>query len=88
MKNKKVNFIIILFLGVFGVHKFMEGNIKQGLIYLFTGGVFGIGWIVDVIKALFELIRENSSSNNLINNSVKDEQVINKENYISEKDNN
>ena len=88
MKNKKVNFIIILFLGVFGVHKFMEGNIKQGLIYLFTGGVFGIGWIVDVIKALFELIRENSSSNNLINNSVKDEQVINKENYTSEKDNN
>ena len=33
-------------------HKFYEGKIGMGIIYLFTGGLFGIGWIIDIISLL------------------------------------
>lgn len=57
MDTKKVTdgqleFVITLFLGIFGGHKFMKKDFKMGFIYLFTAGLFGIGWIVDVFKCL------------------------------------
>ena len=42
-------FIICLLFGWLGVHKFMEKKTGMGLLYLFTFGLFGIGWIVDCI---------------------------------------
>lgn len=48
---KWVDFLIILFLGPFGVHKFMQGDVRTGLLYLFTIGFFGIGWFIDVVTA-------------------------------------
>lgn len=50
--NKKTRLLIVIFLGVFGVHKFIDKDYKMGLIYLFTGGLCGIGWIIDIIKEL------------------------------------
>ena len=44
--NKKTRLLIVIFLGVFGVHKFIDKDYKMGLIYLFTGGLCGIGWIL------------------------------------------
>ena len=49
MTKKQMNLIITIFLGMFGVHKFIEKNNKMGFIYLFTLGLFGIGWIIDVV---------------------------------------
>lgn len=83
MKNKTTNFIIVLFLGILGIHKFIEGNTKLGIIYLFTGGLFGIGWIIDIIKALAELINDNASAKSRENKVVKEEIVIDRENNIS-----
>lgn len=50
--EKKKDLLIVIFGGVFGLHKFIKGDIKMGIIYLFTAGLFGIGWIIDIIKVL------------------------------------
>lgn len=52
MKNKWVAFVLCFFLGVFGAHKFYEGKVGMGILYIFTGGLCGIGVIVDLIKIL------------------------------------
>ncbi len=52
--NKWVAFLLCLFLGGLGAHKFYEGKIGMGILYLFTAGLFGIGWLVDTIKILFK----------------------------------
>ena len=52
MKNKWVAFLLCLFVGYFGIHKFYEGRVGLGILYLFTGGLFGIGWFIDCIVLL------------------------------------
>ena len=49
-KDKWVAFFLCLFLGYLGAHRFYEGKTGTGLLYFFTGGLFGIGWIVDLIR--------------------------------------
>ena len=51
-KDKWVAFILCFFFGVFGAHCFYEGRVGAGLLRLFTGGLFGIGWLVDLITIL------------------------------------
>ena len=53
-KNKWVAFFLCLFLGIFGAHKFYEGKIGIGILYLLTGGLVGIGWLIDVFVLLFK----------------------------------
>ena len=48
-KNKTVALLLAIFLGGIGAHRFYVGKVGTGIIYLFTGGVFGIGWIIDII---------------------------------------
>ena len=31
---------------------YYEGKAGMGILYLFTGGLFGIGWIIDIIALL------------------------------------
>lgn len=51
-KNKWVVLLLCLFLGFLGAHKFYEGKVGMGILYLFTLGLFGIGLIVDLIVIL------------------------------------
>lgn len=53
-KNKWVAFCLCLFLGIFGAHKFYEGKAGLGVLYIFTAGLFCIGWMVDLITLLFK----------------------------------
>lgn len=51
-KNKWIALLLWFFLGVFGGHKFYEGKIGMGILYIFTLGLFGIGLLVDLIVLL------------------------------------
>ena len=53
-KNKWVSFFLCLFLGYLGVHKFYEGKVLLGIVYILTAGLFGIGLIYDLIVLLFK----------------------------------
>ena len=48
MKSKLVAYLLWLFLGYLGIHKFYLEQWGWGVIYLFTGGLFGIGWLIDL----------------------------------------
>lgn len=50
--DKWVSFILCLLFGYFGAHKFYEGNIGMGILYLLTGGLCGIMWVIDCIIIL------------------------------------
>lgn len=53
-KNKWVALLLCIFFGFFGAHKFYEGRILLGIVYLFTAGLFGIGWFIDILVLLFK----------------------------------
>ena len=42
-----VAWILLTFLGLFGIHRMYMGKWLTGLLYLVTGGLFVIGWIYD-----------------------------------------
>ena len=47
--NRFWGILITLLLGEFGVHRFLAGKIGTGFIWLCTGGLCDIGWLVDFI---------------------------------------
>ena len=51
-RDKWVAFVLAFFLGFFGAHRFYEGRTGTAILWLFTGGLFGIGWLVDWITIL------------------------------------
>jgi len=42
-----LSWILLTFLGFFGIHRFYMGKWVSGLIYLCTGGLLGIGYVYD-----------------------------------------
>ncbi len=53
-RNKWVALVLCILLGVFGAHKFYEGKIGMGILYLFTGGLCCIGVFIDFFTLLFK----------------------------------
>ena len=51
-KRKLPAFLLCLFLGVFGLHRFYVGKVATGLIQLFTVGGFVIWWLIDRLVIL------------------------------------
>lgn len=48
-RNKWTSFFLCLFFGWVGAHKFYESKPVFGVVYLLTCGLFGIGWVADMI---------------------------------------
>lgn len=53
-------FIITLFFGWMGAHKFMEKKTGMGILYLCTLGLFGIGWMVDIFLSAIPLLKSQN----------------------------
>ncbi len=44
--------ILCVMFGIFGVHYFYVRRYRMGLLYLFTAGLFGIGYVFDIIRII------------------------------------
>jgi TM2 domain-containing membrane protein YozV len=54
-----LSWILLTFLGIFGVHRFYLGKWVTGIVYLLSGGLFGIGYLYD-LWTLNEQIHERN----------------------------
>ena len=52
-KNIWIAIILCYFLGMFGAHRFYVGKSGTGVLWIFTAGAFGIGWLVDLFSLIF-----------------------------------
>lgn len=52
-RSRVMAFLLCFFLGLWGVHKFYLGKNGMGVLYLFTFGLCGYGWLVDLFILLF-----------------------------------
>ncbi|MFV0554613.1 MAG: NINE protein [Mangrovibacterium sp.] len=48
MKSKGIAYLLWFFLGAFSIHRFYVGKVGTGILYLLTGQLLGIGWIIDL----------------------------------------
>ena len=51
-KSRTIVLLLGIFLGELGFHRFYVGKVGTGLLYLFTCGLFGIGWVIDIIMII------------------------------------
>lgn len=59
-KKKWVAFILAVTLGMFGFHRFYVGKNLTGILYFFTFGLFGIGWLVDCVLIFVGSFRDKA----------------------------
>jgi TM2 domain-containing membrane protein YozV len=57
-----IAWILQTFLGIFGIHRFYLGKIGTGLIWLFTGGLLGVGYIYDFCTLNGQVDERNRAS--------------------------
>jgi len=51
-----VKLILTIFLDpiVQGINRVLRGNVIIGIIWIITGGIFGIGWLIDIITMVLK----------------------------------
>ena len=52
-----IMFFITLFVGIIGVHRFVKGKVLTGILWLCTAGLFGVGYIFDLVTSGCTLVR-------------------------------
>jgi TM2 domain-containing membrane protein YozV len=59
-KSLGVAYLLWLFFGILGVHHFYLGKFGRGLLWLLTGGLLGIGLVVDLFTLPSQLRQVNA----------------------------
>ena len=61
VSDRKVLIALLLcfFLGYLGFHRFYAGKVVTGVLYLLTGGLFGVGIAVDLIMLLIGVFKDS-----------------------------
>ena len=59
-KSRIAALLLCIFFGGFGAHYFYVGKIFLGILYLFTFGLFGIGWLIDIIRIACGIFRDRN----------------------------
>ena len=57
-----IAWILLTFLGVFGIHRFYQAKWISGLVYLLTGGVFALGIVYDFWTLNDQISLENAAA--------------------------
>ena len=54
-----IAWILLVFLGIFGVLRFYQGKILSGLLYLISGGLLGVGYVYDLLTLNEQIDEQN-----------------------------
>ena len=57
-KSRLITLILCVFFGYIGLHRFYVGKTGTGILYIFTAGLFLIGWIVDIVSIVSGTFRD------------------------------
>ncbi|MFY9332044.1 MAG: TM2 domain-containing protein [Candidatus Nanopelagicales bacterium] len=59
-RSRLAALLLAIFVGFLGIHRFYAGKVITGIIWLLTGGLLGIGVIVDVILIAIGVFRDKA----------------------------
>jgi hypothetical protein len=57
-KGLKVDWIVNVILTIFfdplwqGINRILRGKLIIGILWIITGGIFGIGWLIDIVTVI------------------------------------
>lgn len=66
LKDPTIYLLVSIFLGGWGIDRFMLGDIGMGILKLLTGGLCGILWLIDVCTIMKKTKEKNLASISLI----------------------
>ena len=61
-KRKLAALILCILGGPLGLHRYYVGKIGTDILYTLTGGLCGIGWIIDIFRILLGSFRDNTGA--------------------------
>ena len=61
-RTRQITLALCIFLGLFGAHRFYVGKPKLAVVYIFTAGLAGWGWLVDLIMIILGKFKDKNGN--------------------------
>ena len=61
-RARQITLALCIFLGIFGAHRFYVGKPKLAVLYIFTAGLAGWGWLVDLIMIILGKFKDKNGN--------------------------